>query len=105
MAALSCLPPDAGSVHHALVSAPASAPSSQGHGAAASAWAAGTEGPEVSLPLCNLLSQSERVGVVHPGVCRPARRGATGEPLCSWRPCSAAGGLLTPDRSPQSSLT
>ena len=48
--AVSCLPPDAGSVHHALVSALASATSSQGHEAAANAWAVGTEEPESHCP-------------------------------------------------------
>lgn len=102
--AVSCLPLDAGSVHLALVSALASATSSQGHEAAANAWAAGTEEPEVSLPLCNSLSQPERAGVVHPGVCCPARLGAMGEPLCSQRPRSL-GGFSPQSRSPQSSLT
>lgn len=112
MPVVSCLPPDAGGVHHTLVSAPASATSSQGRRAAAKAWAAGAEGPEVSLSSCDLRSHSEWVGIVRPGLCRPARCGAAGEPLCSWRPHSGvteagpvpATGFSPQSRPPQSPL-
>lgn len=112
MPVVSCLPPDAGSVHHALVSAPAYAASSQGRRAAAKAWAAGAEGPEVSLPSCSSRFQSEWVSIVRPGLCCPARYGAAGEPLCSWRSHSGvteagpvpAKGFSPQSRPPQSPL-
>lgn len=91
--------------HWQRASRTAPATSSQGCGAAAHAWAAGAEGPEVSLPSCDSWSQSEWAGVVPPGVCRPARCGAMGEPVCSWRPHSGvteAGPVPATGFSPQS---